>query len=74
MTSDEASSIATPVEKVDRTINVRGIQTHMFEAGSPAAAPLLYIQASFSEIYGWCTTISLHRTFTFSRLIFPVSV
>jgi pimeloyl-ACP methyl ester carboxylesterase len=43
MTPDEASSIATPVEKVERTVNVRGIVTHMFEAGSPAAAPLLYM-------------------------------
>ncbi len=47
MTSDETSSVATPVEKVERTINVRGIQTHMFEAGSTAAAPLLYIHDTF---------------------------
>ncbi len=43
MTSDEAPRLATPVEKVDRTIDVRGIATHMFEAGDPAASPLLYI-------------------------------
>ncbi len=47
MKSDEASSIAAPVEKVERTVNVRGIATHMFEAGSPAAAPLLYIHSTF---------------------------
>ncbi len=47
MTSDEASSVATPVEKVERTVNVRGIQTHMFEAGSPVAAPLLYLHDTF---------------------------
>ncbi len=43
MTSDEASSVATPLDKVERTVDVRGITTHMFEAGSPAAAPLLYL-------------------------------
>jgi pimeloyl-ACP methyl ester carboxylesterase len=47
MTSDEAPSVATPVEKVERTVNVRGIQTHMFEAGSPVAAPLLYLHDTF---------------------------
>src|SRR5260370_15852234 len=34
MTSDEASSVAIPIEKVERTVDVRGIATHMFEAGS----------------------------------------
>src|SRR6266481_2376379 len=43
MTSDEASSVATPIEKVERTVDVRGIATHMFEAGPPTAAPLLYL-------------------------------
>jgi pimeloyl-ACP methyl ester carboxylesterase len=47
MTSDETSSVASPVEKVERTINIRGIQTHMFEAGSPATAPLLYLHDIF---------------------------
>jgi pimeloyl-ACP methyl ester carboxylesterase len=47
MMSDEASSIANPVEKAERTINVRGIQTHLFDAGSPAAAPLLYLHGTF---------------------------
>jgi len=43
MTSDEASSVAAPIEKVERTVEVRGITTHMFEAGPPGAAPLLYL-------------------------------
>jgi len=43
MTSDEVSGIAAPTEKVERTVNVRGIVTHMFEAGPPAAKPLLYL-------------------------------
>src|SRR5260370_22424991 len=47
MTSDEASNIAVSVDKVERTLNVRSIQTHIFEAGSPAAAPLLYLHGTF---------------------------
>jgi pimeloyl-ACP methyl ester carboxylesterase len=47
MTSDEASNIVTTNEKVERTIDVRGIQTHMFEAGSPSAASLLYLHGTF---------------------------
>ncbi len=47
MKSDEASNIAVSVEKVERTLNVRGIQTHIFEAGSPATAPLLYLHGTF---------------------------
>src|SRR5260221_14729711 len=43
MTSDEVSGIAAPTEKVERTVNVRGIVTHMFEAGPPVAKPLLYL-------------------------------
>src|SRR5260370_39893606 len=43
MTSDEASSVATPIEKVERTVDVRGIATHTFEAGPPTAASLLYL-------------------------------
>jgi pimeloyl-ACP methyl ester carboxylesterase len=47
MTPDEASNIAVSVYKVERTLNVRGIQTHIFEAGSPAAAPVLYLHGTF---------------------------
>ncbi|HEY6286477.1 MAG TPA: alpha/beta hydrolase, partial [Ktedonobacteraceae bacterium] len=47
MTSDETSSVASPVEKVERSLNIRGIQTHIVEAGSPAAASLLYLHGTF---------------------------
>jgi pimeloyl-ACP methyl ester carboxylesterase len=47
MTFDEASNVATSVEKVERTLNVYGIQTHMFEAGSSDRAPLLYLHGTF---------------------------
>ncbi len=47
MTSDEASSVAAPVEKIERTVTVQGIATHLFEAGPPAALPLLYLHGTF---------------------------
>jgi len=47
MKSDEASNIADSVDKVERTLNVRGIHTHIFEAGSPATTPLLYLHGTF---------------------------
>ena len=45
--SDETTSAAPPVDKVERTIDVRGVATHMFEAGSPAAPALLYLHGTF---------------------------
>ncbi|HXZ03659.1 MAG TPA: alpha/beta hydrolase [Ktedonobacteraceae bacterium] len=47
MTSDEASIIAVSVDNVERVLNVRGIQTHIFEAGTPAVVPLLYLHDIF---------------------------
>jgi pimeloyl-ACP methyl ester carboxylesterase len=47
MTSDEASNVATSLEKVERTVNVRSIQTHLFDAGSPVTVPLLYLHGTF---------------------------
>jgi pimeloyl-ACP methyl ester carboxylesterase len=47
MTSDEARSVATPVEKVERTVTVQGIATHLFEAGPPTAPALLYLHGTF---------------------------
>src|SRR5215470_7702877 len=44
MTASEASRRA---ECIERTIDVRGIQTHMFEAGSPTAPPLLYLHGTY---------------------------
>lgn len=47
MASDEARSVAAPVEKTERTVMVQGIATHLFEAGPPAAPALLYLHGSF---------------------------
>lgn len=33
-------------ERIERTIDVRGIPTHLFEAGDPAAPPLLYLHGT----------------------------
>lgn len=44
MTISEAS--AGPSTKNERTIPVQGVQTHMFEAGSPTAPPLLYLHGT----------------------------
>lgn len=40
------SDVVTPIEKNERTVNVQGIATHIFEAGSPAAPPLLYLHGT----------------------------
>jgi len=47
MTPDETSSVAALVEKVERTVTVQGIATHLFEAGSPTAHALLYLHGTF---------------------------
>jgi len=47
MTSDEARSVAAPVEKAERTVMVQGIATHLFEAGPPTAPALLYLHGTF---------------------------
>jgi pimeloyl-ACP methyl ester carboxylesterase len=47
MTSDEARSVAAPVEKAERTVTVQGIATHLFEAGPPTAPALLYLHGTF---------------------------
>lgn len=44
--SEDASSVATPLEKVERIIDIRGIPTHIFEAGPPTAPPLLYLHGT----------------------------
>ena len=43
MSVPEASGTAVSGEKIEHTVDVRGIATHMLEAGSPAAPPLLYL-------------------------------
>jgi pimeloyl-ACP methyl ester carboxylesterase len=47
MNSDESTNLAVSVDKVEHTLDVRGIQTHIFEAGLPATAPLLYLHGTF---------------------------
>ncbi len=46
MTADEAFGIATTLERPERTISVRGISTHLFEAGASSAPPLLYLHGT----------------------------
>jgi len=46
MTADEASGVATSFERPERTIQVRGISTHMFEAGASSSPPLLYLHGT----------------------------
>jgi len=38
----------TPGERIERTITVQGIQTHLFEAGSTAAPPVLFLHGAHS--------------------------
>jgi len=47
MTSPTSDDTALPREKSERTITVRGIETHLFEAGSPTAPPLLYLHGTY---------------------------
>jgi len=44
--SDEIASIVAPGEKIERTITVQGVATHVFEAGPPTAPPLLYLHGT----------------------------
>lgn len=46
MTADEASSVAAAIEKTERTVNVQGIATHLFEAGPPTAPAVLYLHGT----------------------------
>lgn len=45
MTASE-TSLASTHERSERTVEVQGIQTHLFEAGSPTAPPLLYLHGT----------------------------
>lgn len=47
MTSPEAADAASATDRAERTVDVRGIATHLFEAGAPEAPPLLYIHGTF---------------------------
>jgi pimeloyl-ACP methyl ester carboxylesterase len=46
MTSS-TSDTAVHSEKIERTVNVRGIETHLLEAGAPDAPPLLYLHGTY---------------------------
>src|SRR5258708_27421429 len=45
MTASE-TSLASTHERSERTVEVQGIQTHLFEAGSTTASPLLYLHGT----------------------------
>lgn len=45
MTASE-TSLASTHGRSERTVEVQGIQTHLFEAGSPTAPPLLYLHGT----------------------------
>ncbi len=60
MASDDASSVAAPIEKVERTLTVQGIATHIFEAGPPTAPALLYLHGTFLGNL-W---LEFHQTFS----------
>ncbi len=46
MSGSTASNNVVSAEKIERTVQVRGINTHLFEAGSPSAPPLLYLHGT----------------------------
>lgn len=41
-----SSGTSIPLEKIERTVNVRGIETHLFESGPSSAPPLLYLHGT----------------------------
>jgi pimeloyl-ACP methyl ester carboxylesterase len=45
MTASETSPTST-YERSERTVEVQGIQTHLFEAGLPTAPPLIYLHGT----------------------------
>ncbi|MGH2494155.1 MAG: alpha/beta fold hydrolase [Ktedonobacteraceae bacterium] len=47
MTADEASSVATSLARPERAVDVRGLSTHMFEAGASSSPPLLYLHGTY---------------------------
>jgi len=46
MTTPTPSSTPAPGDDAERTLDVRGVATHLFEAGDPAAPPLLYLHGT----------------------------
>jgi pimeloyl-ACP methyl ester carboxylesterase len=47
MASADAPGVSLPTERVERTIGVQGIETHLFEAGPPGATAMLYLHGTF---------------------------
>lgn len=47
MTQSEAALTSKANERNERTVEVQDIPTHLFEAGSPDAPPLLYLHGTF---------------------------
>ena len=47
MTKPETVLTSTANERSERTVEIQGIPTHLFEAGSPSAPPLLYLHGTF---------------------------
>lgn len=47
MAAPSPSGGAALGEKIERTVDVRGIETHLFEAGAPTATALLYLHGTF---------------------------
>lgn len=47
MTASGASDLAHASTRIERTVDVQGIETHLFEAGNPAAPPVVYLHGTF---------------------------
>src|SRR5437868_2460756 len=47
MTMPDAPLPSANGERSERTVEVQGIPTHLFEAGSPGSPPLLYLHGTF---------------------------
>jgi pimeloyl-ACP methyl ester carboxylesterase len=47
MTAPEVPLTTTPGERIERTIEVQGIRTHLFEAGPATAPALFYLHGTF---------------------------
>ena len=47
MASDQPSGVATSPDMLERTVQVRGVATHLFEAGPKTAPPLLYLHGTY---------------------------
>ncbi len=62
MTIPEAPRAAIEGERIERTVSVQSIETHLFEAGNPTAPPLLYLHGTYlgNLWLDFHTTLSRH--------------